>query len=90
MNIFLKAYINKQVLYVHALIVFPIFCFLGDEKIKLKACSLKLLNNFETLPVTRFKDPKAAILTLKMLTGSRLGFRKIIPEAACDKLILAH
>jgi hypothetical protein len=38
----------------------------------------------------RFKDPKAAILTLKMLTGSRLGFCKIIPEAACDKLILAH
>jgi hypothetical protein len=24
------------------------------------------------LPVTRFKDPKAAILTLKMHTGSRL------------------
>jgi hypothetical protein len=57
---------------------------LADEKIKHKvlACTLKLLNNFEILPLTRFrdrilqathfKDPKAAILTLKMLTGSRL------------------
>jgi hypothetical protein len=42
------------------------------------------------LPVTRFKDPKAAILTLKMLTGNRSLFCKIIPKAACDKLILAH
>jgi hypothetical protein len=41
------------------------------------------------LPVTHFKDPKAAILALKMLTGSRLRFCKIIPEAACDKLVLA-
>jgi hypothetical protein len=37
------------------------------------------------LPVTRFEDPKAAILTPKMLTGSRLRFFKFIPEAACDK-----
>ncbi len=42
------------------------------------------------LSVTLFKEPKAAILTLKMLTGSYLWFCKIIPEAACDKLILAH
>ncbi len=42
------------------------------------------------LPVTRFKDPKTAILTLKMLTGSRLWFCKIIQEAACEKLIFAH
>jgi hypothetical protein len=42
------------------------------------------------LPVTRFKDPKAAILTLKILTGIRLLFCKIMPEAAYDKLILAH
>jgi hypothetical protein len=35
--------------------------------------------------ITCFKDPKAAILTLKMLSGSRLCFCKIMPEAACDK-----
>ncbi len=29
-------------------------------------------------------------LTLKMVTGSRLWFCKIIPKAACDKLSLAH
>jgi hypothetical protein len=44
----------------------------------------------KNLPVIRFKDPNVAILTLEMLTGSRLRFCKIIPEAACDKLILAH
>ncbi len=42
------------------------------------------------LPVNCFKDPKVATFTLKMLTGSRLWFCKIIPEAACNKLILAH
>ncbi len=31
------------------------------------------------------EDPNAAILTLVMLTGTRLWFCKIIPEAACDK-----
>jgi hypothetical protein len=53
---------------------------------------LKLLTNFENHSSTTLedKDPKAAILTLKMLTGSRLWFCKIIPEAACEKLILAH
>ncbi len=38
--------------------------------------------------VTCFKDPKVA-LELKMLTESHLWFCKIIPEATCDKLILA-
>ncbi len=42
------------------------------------------------LLVTRSKDPKAAILTLKMLTGSRTWFCKIPPEVDCDKLTLAH
>jgi hypothetical protein len=46
------------------------------EKIKLKvlACSFEImyLLFLKIFPVTRFKDPKAAILTLKMLTGSRL------------------
>ncbi len=51
-----------------ALIVFAIFGFLVDEKIKLKVLSLIL----KILPVTDFKEPKAAILTLKMLIGSRL------------------
>ncbi len=31
-----------------------------------------------------------SILTLKMLTGNRLWFCKITPEAACDKFILAY
>jgi hypothetical protein len=39
---------------------------------KFKLAPLKLLTILKILPVTRFKDPKAAILTLKMLTGSRL------------------
>ncbi len=50
---------------------FYIFCFLVDEKIKLKV--LKLLWNYLLIlkihPVTCFKEPIAAILILKMLTG---------------------
>ncbi len=45
---FLKAYNNKYVLSVHALIVFTIFCFLDDEKIYyyyLK-CLLGLIRQF--------------------------------------------
>jgi hypothetical protein len=56
------------------------------------ACPLKL-NYFlilKILPETQFKNPKAVVLTLKMLKGSRLCFCKIIPKAAGDKLILAH
>jgi hypothetical protein len=49
---------------------------------------LKLLTNFENLSSNPLQDPKAAILTLKMLTGSRHWVLLIIPEAACDKLIL--
>jgi hypothetical protein len=37
---------------------------------------LKLLTNFEILPVTRFKEPEAAILTLK----------KCLQEAVCDSV----
>ncbi len=48
------------------------------------------LRLLKILLVTRFKDLKAAILTLKMLTGSRLWLCKIILEVAVDKLILAH
>jgi hypothetical protein len=72
MNIFLKAYNNKLVLSVHALIVFTIF-FLVDENIKLRvlACSFEI-TYFKNLPVTHFKDPIVPILTLKMLTGRHL------------------
>ncbi len=61
--------------------VSTIFCFLVDEKIKLKvlACS------FENNPHQR---PHSGDLILKMHTGSRLCFWKIIREAAFDKLIL--
>jgi hypothetical protein len=46
MNSFLKAYNNKKVLSVHALIVFTILCFLVDETIKLKvlACFFEITN----------------------------------------------
>ncbi len=65
MNNFLKAYSIKQVLSVHALIVFRIVCFLVDEIIVLKVelASLKLLTNLKILSVTLCKDPKAAIDT---------------------------
>jgi hypothetical protein len=74
MNIFLKAYNNKYVLSLHAMIVFTIIFFSVDKKIKVKvlACSLKFLTNLKILPVNRYKGPKAANLTLEMLTGSRL------------------
>jgi len=40
------------------------------------------------LPLTHFKDPKAAILTLKML--KMLKILKNDTGAACEMLILAH
>jgi hypothetical protein len=51
---------NRCFLYMR-MIVFTIFCFLVDEKIKLKvlACYFELLTYFEILLVTRFKDPTA-------------------------------
>jgi hypothetical protein len=42
----------------------------------------------QTQSFSRFKNPKAAILKLKMLTGSALWFFIIVPEAARDKFIL--
>ncbi len=75
------------VLSLHALIVSTMVCFLVDGKIKLLLYYLLIM---KIHPVTHFKGPKAAILTLKLLTGSRLWFCTIIQEAACDKLILAH
>ncbi len=70
-----------------------IFLFLNWMKNQTQSFSLLLWNYWlilKILPVTRFKGPKAAIVTLKMLTGSHLWFCKIIPKAAGDKLILAH
>jgi hypothetical protein len=78
---------------VHALIVYKILCFLFDEKNQTQSFSLLLWNDLlilKTFPVTRCKGPNAAILTLKILTGSRLWFCNIITEAAHDKYIPAH
>jgi hypothetical protein len=46
---FLKDYNNTQVLSIHALTVFTIFCFLVDEKSKskFKLAPLKLLSHFK-------------------------------------------
>jgi hypothetical protein len=48
MKFFFKAYYNKLVLSVHALVVLTIFCFLVDEKMKLKvlACSFEITYKF--------------------------------------------
>jgi hypothetical protein len=52
------AHTYQQVLAVHERIVFTIFCFLVDEKIKLKflACffEITVLNKFENPTVTTF------------------------------------
>jgi hypothetical protein len=67
----LKVYTNKKVLSVHAL---QYFCCLVDEKIKFKvlACAFELPNNFENSSSSPVQRPQSGILTLKMLTGSRL------------------
>ncbi len=59
---------------------FCIFLLLSWHKNQTQSFSWLLWNDLlilKILPVTRFKDPKAAILILKMLTGSRLWFCKI-------------
>jgi hypothetical protein len=50
------------------LIVFTVFCFLVDEKIILKVLACFYLLILTIFPVTRSKDPEAAILTLKINT----------------------
>ncbi len=62
---------RDEYFFVHALIAFTIFCFLVDEKIKLKvlACSFEITYYFEN---PSSNSPKAAISTVKMLAGSRL------------------
>jgi hypothetical protein len=61
MNIFLKYYNIKY--------GFKFFYFLVDEIIKLKvlACSFEIIYYFENVFSTLFKDPRAAVLTLKIL-----------------------
>jgi hypothetical protein len=54
------------------MIGFTIFCFLVNEKIKLKvlACYFEFLTYFEILLVTRFKDPTAGgIDSLESIPG---------------------
>jgi hypothetical protein len=48
------------------------FCSIAVEKIKFKVLACSFETNFKMLSVTLFRDPKAAILTLKTHTGSRL------------------
>ncbi len=71
---------------------FYIFLFLSLWKTK-TTFSL-LFWNYELilkiLQVTRLKDPKAEILAMKMLTGSRLWFWKIIPEENKKRLALEN
>jgi hypothetical protein len=52
---------------------------------------MELLTNFDNVFSELFKDPKAAVLTMKMHTGSHpLILLNHTAEAASDKLILAH
>ena len=66
MNNFLKAYYDKYVLSVHALIVFTIYCPYLTEKIKLKvlACS------FEITVIT-FENPSRDTAPLNTVMDSR-------------------
>ncbi len=52
---FFKAYINKQVISVHALIVLPIFCFLVYKKTELRVFSLLLFLELHT----NFENPSS-------------------------------
>jgi hypothetical protein len=68
--------------------VFTFFVSVDEQKVS--DCSLKLLANFENPSSNPLERPQSGDLTLKMQTGSLLWFCKIILEAICDKLILAH
>ena len=57
----------RTVLYV-TLLVSKIFCSIAVEKIKFKVLACSFETNFKMLSVTLFRDPKAAILTLKTHT----------------------
>jgi hypothetical protein len=50
---------------------------------------VKLLPNFENPTSYPLQRPYSGDFDNEMLTGSSLGFCKIIPEAACEKLIHA-
>ncbi len=70
------------------------------KKIKLKAfaCSLenlllallKLFANFENPSSNRLQRPESGYIDTENIHRSRLWFCKTIPEAACDKLFVAH
>jgi hypothetical protein len=63
----------KQDLSVHALKVFTFFvAWVKNQTKKFKLAPLKLLTNFENPFSNPLQRPYAAILTLKMHTGSRL------------------
>ncbi len=69
----------------HVLLVFTIlFLSRWKNQTQFQLGPWNYLLILKILPVSRFKEPEAAILRLKMLTGSRLWFCKIIPEGACD------
>jgi hypothetical protein len=76
MNIFLKAFNNKYVLSVHALIVFTIFCSLVDEKINLKflACRGRSNDDFYCAPMEPYRRlPGAGIFKESMGARNRGG-----------------
>ncbi len=70
-----KVYIIKLILAVYLLMCSTLFDVLLLKKLKsnFSLASMKLLTNFfKILTVTLFRQPKAAIFTLKMHKGSRL------------------
>jgi hypothetical protein len=70
----------------YALLAFTVCRYFVVEKIKVKvlACSLNCLLILKMLSFTLSSDPKAAIITLKMLSGRRPCSCQTIPKAACD------
>ncbi len=56
-------------------------------KAKVLACSFNCLQIFKTLSFTLSRDPKAAILTLKMPSGRRPCSCQTIPKVVCDNWI---
>ncbi len=54
---FLKICRNKQGLSAHALLVFTIFCFLVDERLRGFTCSFEVLTYFENPSSTSLQRP---------------------------------
>jgi hypothetical protein len=51
---------------------------------------MKLLINFKILPETLYRCSEAAILTLKMLTGTCLWSLTVLPEGVCTDEFLSR